>query len=29
METLVNKKVVFNPLSKTTMTTSIIPVCDY
>ena len=29
METLINKKIVFNPLSKIIMTTSLIPVCDY
>lgn len=29
METVINKKVVFNPLSKITMTTSLIPVCTY
>ena len=29
METLINKKIVFNPLSKVMMTTSLIPVCDY
>lgn len=29
METLVNRKVVFNPLSKTILTTSVVPVCDF
>lgn len=29
METLINKKVVYNPISKVIMTTSVIPVCDY
>ena len=29
METLISRKVVFNPLSKVVLTTSIIPVCEY
>ncbi len=29
METLVNKKVIYNPLSKVTMTSSLVPVCTF